>query len=322
MDDIARTVEDEGRRKSVDATRAGASRVDGAGDAPLRGAGRSLAQRATAHLKHLRESAKKAWTKEPTNGKETKKYDNDAYETSDGGYAAGSPPAATYLTRAHERTRSVDLRHVLRDLDDTIEGAACAAQLLRELRESGGDPDAGDATNDVLDLELSDVCAAHRTHLMQVTQMSDDHVFITEKQLANMLVAIEEINAVLSMTRKVNRRLTGGTYSNASRMTAPSLGSSRIRAASTAEEEERMIAEAIAQSLAIQAENDRLAKAEAALPPPLPIPAPSPAAQTLEQLLAALPTQSATASPAVPSGPPSTSKKSTEDLLADLIKEL
>lgn len=93
-----------------------------------------------------------------------------------------------------------------------------------------------------------------------------------------------------------------------------------------------MIAEAIAQSLSMQTTSDELARAEAELPPPLPapaapaqraviVPAAAPAISppsSLEQLLGAPTT------PQPPSsGPPSANTKvTTEDLLADLIKDM
>ena len=332
---------DDGRRRS-DIGRAQSSEYyDTEYEAvPLRGAGRSLAQRATAHLKALKKSAKDALksafgpdASSPSSTPST--YGNAAYESSDG-FDVGSPRTASYLSRAHERTRSVDLRHVLADLDDTIEGAATAAQLLLELRESGGDPDAGEETNDMLDLELSDVCEAHRTHLTQVAQMSDDGVFVSEQQLGKMLDVIEQINVALTTLRSDGRPATASTLpvpvpvaagaTPAASNATQSLGSSRIEAASTEEEEERMIAEAIAQSLSMQTPTDELARAEAELPPPLPAPqqavsapAPLPApTPSLEQLLAAPPTKTPSSS-----GPPSASTKvTTDDLLADLIKDM
>lgn len=348
MNDMEDVIDDGRRRGEIG--RAQSSEYDGEYESvPLRGAGRSLAQRATAHLKSLKKSAKEALksafgpdasvsSTSHTSGMST--YGNAVYESSSD-FDVGSPRAASYVSRAHERTRSVDLRHVLRDLNDTIEGAGTAAQLLLELRESGGDPDAGEETNDMLDLELSDVCEAHRSHLMQVAQMSDDTVFVSEQQLAKMLDVIEQINVALTTIRSDGRPATAATLPDPSPAAAAtrtgsnapaSLGSSRIEAASTEEEEERMIAEAIAQSLSMQTTSDELARAEAELPPPLPapaapaqraviVPAAAPAISppsSLEQLLGAPTT------PQPPSsGPPSANTKvTTEDLLADLIKDM
>ena len=124
---------------------------------PLKGAGRSLAQRASAHLKALKKSIKKAFTDSGNSSGQASTarrttYSNDTF--------VGSPPTGQMLARHHARSRSVDLQHILGNLEETLEGAATAATLLHELRESGGDPDADAATNDALDQELTDVCTA------------------------------------------------------------------------------------------------------------------------------------------------------------------
>ena len=270
---------------------------------PLRGAGRSLAQRAQAHLKSLKKTLKDAFKDAGSASRTpapTSTYGNETYV--DDASFVGSPPAGQMLSRHHARARSVDLRHVLGDLDDTLEGAHTAATLLRELRDSGGDPDADAATNDALDLELSDVCEAHRAHLTQVAEMTDSAVSLSEEQLGKLLFTLEELNAAVLSIRSDGRPQTSTTMPDPDSSCAavppsgpPSLGTSRIECATTEEEEAAMIAQAIAASLSVSQQSDVAKSAEDALPPPLPAPAETastaaapPRKQTTEELLANL----------------------------------
>lgn len=52
------------------------------------------------------------------------------------------------------------------DLDDTFEGVYTAATFLREFCDLGGDLDVDVVMNDVLDLELSDVCEVYCVYFM------------------------------------------------------------------------------------------------------------------------------------------------------------
>ena len=271
---------------------------------PLRGAGRSLAQRAQAHLKSLKKTLKDAFKDAGSASSRTpaptSTYGNGTYVDDDS--FVGSPPAGQMLSRHHARARSVDLRYVLGDLDDTLEGAQTAATLLRELRDSGGDPDADAATNDALDLELSDVCEAHRAHLTQVAEMTDSAVSLTEEQLGKLLFTLEQLNAAVLAIRSDGRPKTSAMMPDpdSSRAAAPpsgppSLGTSRIECATTEEEEAAMIAQAIAASLSVSQQSDVEKSAGDALPPPLPAPAETastaaapPRKQTTEDLLANL----------------------------------
>lgn len=282
---------------------------------PLRGAGRSLAQRAQAHLKSLKKTLKDAFkdagssssTRTPV---PTSTYGNGTYVEEDA--FVGSSPAGQMLTRHHARARSVDLRHVLGNLEDTLEGAATAATLLRELRDSGGDPDADAATNDALDLELSDVCEAHRAHLTQVAEMTDSAVSLSEAQLGTLLATLEQLNAAVLAIRSANRPIPATAVAAPDSSSAvvplsgpPSLGASRIECATTEEEEAAMIAQAIAASLTISQQSDVENVTEDARPPP-------PLAPGLAS------TGSAPAGTSAPSAA-APRKQTTEDLLANLI---
>ena len=211
---------------------------------PLKGAGRSLAQRASAHLKALKKSIKKAFTDSGNSSGQASTarrttYSNDTF--------VGSPPTGQMLARHHARSRSVDLQHILGNLEETLEGAATAATLLHELRESGGDPDADAATNDALDQELTDVCEAHRAHLTQVAEMSGAGVALSEEQLGTLLSTVENINAaLLAIKSETGRHTDAVSAPRAVPEGRPSLGSSRIECAMTEEEEAAMIAQAIA----------------------------------------------------------------------------
>lgn len=224
---------------------------------PLRGAGRSLAQRATAHLKSLKKTLKNAFSDSNTAGTSPSAtrstYSNTAFEDT----VVGSPRAGQMLSRHHARSRSIDLRYVLDELEDTLEGASTAALLLKEIRESGGDLDADTEMNDALDLELSDVCKAHRAHLMQVLEMSDHAVSLSEDQLGRLLAMVEKLNIALNT---VKSDIPAENHSQDPNSSAPvpipsgrpSLGSSRIECATTEAEEEAMIAQAIAASLKLK----------------------------------------------------------------------
>jgi hypothetical protein len=274
---------------------------------PLKGAGRSLAQRASAHLKALKKSIKKAFTDSGNSSTQASTarrttYSNDTF--------VGSPPTGQMLARHHARSRSVDLQHILGNLEETLEGAATAATLLHELRESGGDPDADAATNDALDQELTDVCEAHRAHLTQVAEMSGAGVALSEDQLGTLLSTVENINAaLLAIKSETGRHTDAVSAPRAVPEGRPSLGSSRIECAMTEEEEAAMIAQAIAASLSVQPSASEETRPEnalpapvAAVPPPLPLTSAVPPSSTPQQ------SASATSRP-----------KTNEDLLANLI---
>ena len=274
---------------------------------PLKGAGRSLAQRASAHLKALKKSIKKAFTDSGNSSTQASTarrttYSNDTF--------VGSPPTGQMLARHHARSRSVDLQHILGNLEETLEGAATAATLLHELRESGGDPDADAATNDALDQELTDVCEAHRSHLTQVAEMSGAGVALSEEQLGTLLSTVENINAaLLAIKSETGRHTDAVSAPRAVPEGRPSLGSSRIECAMTEEEEAAMMAQAIAASLSVQPSASEETRTEnalptpvAAVPPPLPLTTAVPPTSTPQQ------SASATSRP-----------KTNEDLLANLI---
>ena len=217
---------------------------------PLRGAGRSLAQRAQGHLKSIKQALKNAFSDSPSGTPTratipTATYGNAAYS----GHGAAQR-TGQLLSRAHARTRSIDLAHVIDDLDSTLEGALVAATLLQELRDSGGDPEADRETNDALDLELSDVCEAHRAHLAQVAVMTDDAVSLSEAQLGTLLETLEKLNAAISTLRRELDNVVQSTPPGSVPTSGPpSLGTSRIECATTEEEEAAMISAAIAASL-------------------------------------------------------------------------
>lgn len=271
---------------------------------PLRGAGRSLAQRATAHLKALKKSAKEvlknAFSDSPSgtgSPSRTNTYGNAAY--GGGNATVGSPQrAGQLLSRAHARNRSLDLSHVLGTLDATLDGANTAAMLLKEFRESGGDPEADQATNDNLDLELSDVCEAHRAHLTQVAEMTDSSVSLSEEQLNTLLETLEKLNGAIFAIRAERNENAASQGVGTGVVSSPtatggeqpvSLGTSRIACATTEEEEEAMIAQAIAASLSVQPkEDDATVQAHAPTPEQNGAPPTSVRKQTNEDLLANL----------------------------------
>ena len=234
---------------------------------PLKGAGRSLAQRASAHLKALKKSIKKAFTdsgnsSSPASTARRTTYANDTF--------VGSPPTGQMLASHHARSRSVDLQHILGNLEETLEGADTAATLLHELRDSGGDPDVDAATNDALEQELSDVCEAHRSHLTQVAEMSGAGVALSEEQLGTLLSTVEKLNAaLLAMKSETGGHIDAVSAPSAAPDGRPSLGSSRIECATTEEEEAAMIAQAIAASLSVQPSTSEESGTENALPAPV-----------------------------------------------------
>ena len=300
VDDMAREIDD-----SVQSRARAAPHVSSSGSAreseayesvPLRGAGRTLAQRAQSHLKALRKTLRNTFSDSLSGsspGASRTTYSNRAYEDSS---FVGSPPSGQLLTRHHARNRSIDLRHVLDTLEETLDGASTAAMLLQELRDSGGDPEADVAVNDALDVELSDVCEAHRSHLMQVAQMSDRFVSLSEDQLGRLLSTVESLNAAVLSIRRTSSAAVREASAPVSIPTGrPSLGSSRIECATTEAEEEAMIAEAISASLKLQADAQNADVASERQPQ-------SPASDGVN----------ATA-------PSSTRKQTTEELLANLI---
>jgi hypothetical protein len=187
---------------------------------------------------------------------------------------------------------------VLGTLTATIDGANTAAMLLKEFRESGGDPEADQGTNDNLDLELSDVCEAHRAHLTQVAEMTDSSVSLSEEQLNTLLETLEKLNGAIfaiRAERNENAELQGMETGVVSTPTATgdeqsvSLGTSRIACATTEEEEEAMIAQAIAASLSVQPkEANGTAQAHAPAPEQSGAPSTPVRKQTNEDLLANL----------------------------------
>ena len=302
VDDMARAIDDPVRSRGNSAPHVSSSAIARESEAyesvPLRGAGRSLAQRAQTHLKALRKTLRNAFSDAPSGsspGVSRTTYSNRAYEDS---AFVGSPPSGQMLTRHHARNRSVDLRHVLGTLEETLDGASTAAMLLQELRDSGGDPEADAAVNDALDLELSDVCAAHREHLMQVAEMSDRSVSLSEGQLGRLLSTVESLNAALmSIRRTSNVSVADRAVSTpvSIPVARPSLGSSRIECATTEAEEEAMIAQAISASLKLQAEAQHADGASERQP------------------------RGPEADGANATAPSSTRKQTTEELLANLI---